>query len=318
MLHRRTLLGTALALPALAQTWPTRPIRLVVPFPAGGPTDVVARVLAEGLQARLGQPCVVENRTGAAGNVGAEAVVRSPADGYTLLMGTSGALTVNPHLYRDMTFDPARDLSPVSMVFSTDHVVIINPGVQARTLAEFLALARAQPGAINYGSAGAGSSTHMVGALFALQAQVNLTHVPYRGSAPALNDLVAGTVQVMFDQIPSAIGQIRANTVRTLAVTGARRNPLLPDVPTVAEAGVPGFEATSWGGIFAPANLPTEITQRLNGTIRAVLAEDATKQRMAAVGADPVVSTPAEMAAKMAAERTVWARVVAEARITAN
>jgi tripartite-type tricarboxylate transporter receptor subunit TctC len=319
---RRAILAATLAAPALparAQPWaPTRPTRFVVPFPAGGATDVVARVLAERLQEAFGQPVVVENRTGAGGNIGVENVVRSPADGSTILMGTTGTLTVNPHLYSTLGFDPLRDLAPVSMAFATDHVLVVNPQVQAATAQEFLALVRAQPGRLSYGSAGAGSSTHTVPELFKLAARVDITHVPYRGSAPALNDLVAGNVQVMLDQIPSAIGQIQGGRVRALAVTGARRSPLLPEVPTMAEIGLPDAQASSWGAVMAPAGTPAPVVARFNGAIRDALAQQPVKDRLAAAGAEGVASTPEELATFLRAESDKWARVVREARITVN
>ncbi len=319
---RRALLAATLAAPATARAqggWsPTRPIRFVVPFPAGGATDVVARVLAERLQDALGQPVVVENRTGAGGNIGVENVVRSAPDGTTLLMGTTGTLTVNPHLYASLGFDPLRDLAPVSMAFTTDHVLIVNPQVAAQTAQDFLALVRARPGALSYGSAGSGSSTHTVPELFKLAARVDIAHVPYRGSAPALNDLVAGTVQVMLDQIPSAIGQIQGGRVRALAVTGARRSPLLPDVPTLAEIGLPEAQATSWGAVMAPGGTPAPIVLRVNAAIREALALATVRERLAAAGADGVSSTPDQLAAFLREESAKWARVVREARITVN
>ncbi|MEO3471277.1 tripartite tricarboxylate transporter substrate binding protein [Roseomonas sp. CAU 1739] len=320
IITRRALLAATLATPAVAQApWTaTRPIRFVVPFPAGGATDVVARVLAERLQESLGQPVVVENRTGAGGNIGVENVVRSAPDGTTLLMGTTGTLTVNPHLYASLGFDPLRDLAPVSMAFTTDHVLIVNPQVQAQTAQEFLTLVRARPGALSYGSAGSGSSTHTVPELFKLAARVDIAHVPYRGSAPALNDLVAGTVQVMLDQIPSAIGQIQGGRVRALAVTGARRSPLLPDVPTLAEIGLPEAQATSWGAVMAPGGTAAPIVLRVNAAIREALAQPSVRERLAAAGADGVSSTPEELAAFLREESAKWARVVREARITVN
>jgi tripartite-type tricarboxylate transporter receptor subunit TctC len=320
-MNRRTLLAATLAAPAVAraQSWaPTRPIRFVVPFPAGGGTDVAARILGERLQEALGQPVVVENRTGSGGNLGMENVVRSPADGHTIVMGTTGTLTINPHLYANLGFDPARDLAPISMAFTTDHVLIVNPGVQARTAQEFLALARARPGQLSYGSAGSGSSTHMVAELFRLAANIQVLHVPYRGSAPALNDTVAGTVQFMLDQLPSAIGQIQGGRVRALAVTGPRRASLLPDVPTVAEIGLSGAESTSWGAVLAPAGTPAAAVARINAVLREAAAQPAVRERMAAAGADAASSTPEELVARMGRENERWARVVREANITIN
>jgi tripartite-type tricarboxylate transporter receptor subunit TctC len=321
---RRTLLAAAMAAPLLpgaarAQSWaPTRPMRFVVPFPPGGATDVVARILAERMQAALGQPVTVENRAGAGGNVGVENVVRAAPDGYSILMGTTGTLTINQHLYSNMTFNPANDLAGISMAFATDHVVIVNPAVPAQTLQDLVALLRARPGQLSFGSGGNGSSTHLVPELFKLVARVDMQHVPYRGSAPALNDTVAGNVQIMLDQLPSALPMIQANRVRALAVTGPRRSALLPNVPTMAEAGFPEAQATSWGAVMAPSGTPAPVIERLNAVIREALAEPATQQRLAAAGADAVSSTPAELAATMRSETEKWGRVVREARITVN
>lgn len=321
---RRSLLGATLAVPflsqaTLAQGWaPTRPIRFVVPFPPGGATDVVARVLGERMQASLGQAVTVENRTGAGGNVGVENVVRSAPDGYSILMGTTGTLTINPHLYTNMGFNPATDLAPVAMAFATDHVLIVNPSVPAQTVQDFIALVKARPNAISYGSGGNGSSTHLVPELFKMVAQLQMQHVPYRGSAPALNDTVAGTVQAMLDQLPSALGQIQGGRVRALAVTGPRRSALLPNVPTLAEIGLPDAQATSWGAVMAPAGTPAPVVERYNTLLWDVLADATVKQRLAAAGADAVYSTPADLEATMRAETQKWGRVVREARITVN
>jgi tripartite-type tricarboxylate transporter receptor subunit TctC len=324
-IKRRSLIASAFAAPllplgALAQgAWtPTRALRFVVPFPPGGATDVVARVLAERMQEKLGQPVTVENRTGAGGNVGVENVVRSAPDGYSILMGTTGTLTINPHLYTNMGFNPANDLAGISMAFATDHVLIVHPSVPAQTAQEFLALVRARPGQLSYGSGGNGTSTHLVPELFKLVARLDIQHVPYRGSAPALNDTVAGNVQVMLDQLPSALPMIQANRVRALAVTGPRRSRLLPDLPTMAELGLPQAEATSWGAVMGPAGLPAPVVTRLNAVIREALAEPAVQQRLATAGADAVSSTPAELAATMRSETEKWGRVVREARITVN
>ncbi|GAA0602922.1 tripartite tricarboxylate transporter substrate binding protein [Craurococcus roseus] len=312
------LAGLSAPAPARAQAgWaPSRPLRFVVPFPAGGATDVAARILAERLTETLGQPVVVENRTGSSGNIGMENVVRSAPDGHSLLMGTTGALTVNPHLFPNLGFDPAKDLAPVSLVFTTDSALIVNPNMPAQSLAEFLALARSRPGAFSYGSAGAGSSTHMAAELFRLAAGIQVLHVPYRGSAPALNDTVAGNVQFMLDQLPSCIGQVQAGRVRALAVTGPRRSPLLPEVPTVAEAGLPGAESTSWGAVLVPAGTPDAAIGRLHAAVREALAVPAVKERMAQAGADAASSTPAELAALMRRETERWGKVVKDAGIS--
>lgn len=322
MIQRR---AAALALPALlaapalvrAQAWsPSRPIRFVVPFAAGGATDVVARVLSEPMGERLGQTVAVENRTGAGGNVGVENVVRSAPDGHSILMGTTGTLTINPHLYAQMGFNPLSDLAPVGLAFSTDHVLIVHPSIAAQTAREFVALARAQPGRLSYGSGGNGSSTHTVAELFKQVAGVDIQHVPYRGSAPALNDTVAGNVQVMLDQIASALPMVQAGRVRALAVTGARRHRALPEVPTVAEIGLAAAEATSWGAVMAPAATPAPVVERIGAALRDSLALSAVQDRLRGVGAEPWSSSPEELASYMRAETEKWGRVVREARIT--
>lgn len=319
--RRATLALPALVLPgaALAQSWtPTRGIRFVVPFAAGGATDVVARVVGEPMAEQLGQPVLVENRTGAGGNVGVENVVRSPADGYTLVMGTTGTLTINPHLYAQLGFNPLNDLTPIGMAFATDHVLVVNSQVPAQTAQELLALVRARPGQLSYGSGGNGTSTHTVMELFKQVARVDIQHVPYRGSAPALNDTVAGTVQMMLDQLPSALPQIQGGRVRALAVTGTRRHAALPDVPTVAEIGLPGAEASSWGAVLAPANTPAAVVRRVNAVLNEALSRPAVRARLTQVGADPVSSTPEELANFMRAETEKWGRVVREANIRVN
>jgi tripartite-type tricarboxylate transporter receptor subunit TctC len=258
----------------------------------------------------------VDNRPGAGGNLGAEVVVRAAPDGHTLLMGAPGALTVNPHLYANMPFDPARDLAPVSLVFTTDHLVVVNPGVPAGSLAEFIALARARPGAISYASAGIGATTHLFGELFRLRAGVELTHIPYRGSGPAVADLVGGTVQAMFDQLPSCIGHVQAGRLRALAVTGAARNALLPAVPTAAEAGLADYVVTSWNALLVPAGTPAPIIQRLAGLVAEALALPAVRERLAPLGADPAPTSPAALGALLREESRRWGQVVREAGIT--
>ncbi|MDW8443622.1 MAG: tripartite tricarboxylate transporter substrate binding protein [Acetobacteraceae bacterium] len=291
---------------------------MVVPFPPGGATDLVARVLAEHMSASLREPVVVENRTGAGGNIGVEAVVRSAPDGHTLLMGTMGTLTINPHLYRGLAFDPARDLAPIGMAFETVHVLIVHPSVPARSVAELIALAKAAPGRLAYGSGGSGTSTHLVAELFRLAAGIEVTHVPYRGSAPALNDTVAGTVQFMLDQLPSCLPMVQAGRVRALAVTSAARHPRMPEVPTMAEAGLPQATATSWGAVMAPAGTPAAAVARLNAVLNLALADEGVRARLVQAGADPVSSTPEAAAERIARETAMWERVVREAGITVN
>ncbi len=296
--------------------WPNQTIRLVVPFAAGGSTDVAARILAERLGQMLGQSVVVENRSGSAGFIGAESVAKAPPDGYTLLMATTGLLSIAPHLYAHMPFDPARDFAPVSLAFATDLVITVTNGVPVKTLQELVSYAKERPGSVSYASSGAGTTTHVATELFRLTANVDLLHVPYRGSGPAMNDLVAGNVQLMVDQIASSIGQINDGRIRALAVTGTKRHPLLPGVPTVAEAGLAGAQATSWGGIMAPARTAGLVVDKLNAAIRNALAQPAVRQRMAGAGADPAASSPAEFTSFVKAESEKWGRVVREARIT--
>jgi tripartite-type tricarboxylate transporter receptor subunit TctC len=298
------------------EDWPRQTVRLVVPFAAGGSTDVAARILAERMGQTLGQSVVVENRSGSAGLVGAEAVAKAQPDGHTLLMATTGLLSIAPHLYPQMPFDPARDFAPVSLAFATDLVVAVTGGLPARTLQDLVRYAKERPGAVSYASSGAGTTTHAATELFRLAAGIEVLHVPYRGSGPAMNDLVAGNIQLMVDQIASAIGQIKDGRIRALAVTGAKRHPLLPDVPTVGEAGLPAAQATSWGGIVAPAGTAEPAIAKLNAAVRDAVSQSAVRQRMAAAGADPVTLSPGVFAAFIQSEREKWGRVVREARIT--
>ena len=301
-----------------AAEWPLRTVRLVVPFAAGGSTDVAGRILAERMGQFLGHTVVVENRTGSGGLIGADAVAKAEPDGHSLLMATTGLLSIAPHLYPQMPFDPARDFAPVSLAFATDLVIAVNGGVPARTLPEFVSHAKEKPGAISYASSGAGTTTHAATELFRLAAGIEMVHVPYRGSGPAMNDLVAGNIQLMVDQIAGAIGQINEGRVRALAVTGAKRHPLLPDVPTVAEAGLPGAQASSWGGVVAPAGTPDPVVEKANAAVRDAVEQPGVRQRMAAAGADPAASSPAEFAAFVRSEREKWGRVVREARISVS
>jgi tripartite-type tricarboxylate transporter receptor subunit TctC len=326
MPSRRLLLGAAAALalattarPVFAQGWaPSRPIRFVVPFVAGGSTDVAARLIADRMGEILGQPVVVENRGGSGGNIGAELVVRAPPDGHTILMGVTGLLTTNPHIYKAMSFEPAKDLAPVSMAYTSDLVIVVPNTLPVSTLREFVDYAKARPGQLSFGSSGHGASTHTAAELFRLAAGLDMVHVPYRGSGAAMNDLIAGTIQMMLIQISGAVGQIRDGQVRALAATGPRRYPLLPEVPTVGEAGWPGATATSWGCVMAPAGTPAPVIAALNRAVVQALATPAVQQRLAAAGLEGESSTPEELARFVAAEREKWGRVVREARITVD
>jgi len=323
MLSRRSLLAAAGAAatirPASAQGWsPSRPIRFIVPFVAGGSTDVAARIIADRMSETLGQPVVVENRGGSGGNIGGEMVARAAPDGHTILMGVTGLLTTNPHIYKSMPFDPAKDLAPVSMAYTSDMVIVVPNSLPVRTLQEFVAYAKARPGQLSFGSSGHGASTHTAAELFRLAAGIDIVHVPYRGSGAAMNDLMAGTIQMMLIQIAGAVGQIRDGQVRALAATGPRRHPLLPEIPSVGEAGWPNATATSWGCVMAPAGTPQPIIARLNQAVVEALATEAVRQRLSGAGVDGQSSTPEALASFIAAEREKWGRVVREARITVD
>ncbi|WP_424139475.1 Bug family tripartite tricarboxylate transporter substrate binding protein [Roseomonas chloroacetimidivorans] len=302
---------------ARAQDWePSRPIRFVVPYVAGGSTDVAARIIAERMGTLLRQPVVVENRGGSGGNIGAELVARAAPDGHTILMGGTGVLTTNQHIYRSMPFDPVKDLAPVAMAYTSDLMIIVPNSLPVRTLQEFVAYAKARPGQLSFGSSGHGASTHTAVELFRLQAGIDMQHVPYRGSGAAINDLMSGTIQTMAIQTAGAVGQIRDGQVRALATTGPRRSPVLPDIPSIGEAGFPDAVATSWGCVMAPGGTPRPVVARLNAAVVEALATPAVQQRLSSAGVDAESSTPEALASFLAAEREKWGRVVREARIT--
>jgi tripartite-type tricarboxylate transporter receptor subunit TctC len=307
------LAAGAAALPAApriarAQTYPTRPVRLIVGFAAGGGQDILARLIGQWLSERLGQQFVIDNRPGAGGNLAAEAVVRAPADGYTLLLvGVPNA--INATLYDRLNFNFIRDIAPVAGIIRGTYVMVVNPSVPAKTVPEFVAYAKANPGRISFGSAGIGSPNHVAGELFKVMAGVNLVHIPYRGIAPALNDLLGGQVQVTFASMPSSIGYIRADKLRALAVTTATRSEVLPDVPTVGEF-VPGYEASAWYGLGAPKATPAEIVDKLNKEINAALADPKVKARLADLGGTPLLGSPADFGKLIAEETEKWAKVV--------
>jgi tripartite-type tricarboxylate transporter receptor subunit TctC len=316
-LHRRALLGLAAgalaaglaARPVRAQAYPARPVRVIVGFPPGGSADIVTRLVAQALGERLGQTFIVDNRPGAGSNIAAEAVVRAAPDGYTLLSVTS-ANSINATLYRNLGFDILRDLVPVAGIDVVPQVMDVNPSLPAQTIPAFVAYAKANPGKLVMGSGGIGSSPHMAGELFKMMSGVDLLHVPYRGVAPATADLLAGQIQVLFDTVPAAIGNIRAGRVRALAVTTPKRSDALPDVPAMAEF-LPGYEATSFHGVAAPKGTPAAIVDRLNAAINAALAEPRLKGQLADLSGTVLPGTPADFARLMADDIARWGRVVA-------
>ncbi len=311
-LSRRQLMAIAavatLPRAARADIYPARPVRIVVPVAAGGATDILARLLGQWLTARLGQPFVIENRPGAGGNIGTELVVRAPADGYTLLLIQAGNV-INTSLYQNLNFNFPRDIAPVAAILRPPFLMSVNPSVPARTVPEFIAYAKDQPGKINMASAGVGTGNHVAGELFKMLTGVQMVHVPYRGGGPALADLVGGQVQVMFGSMPSMIGYVRAGTLRPLAVTTAVRSDVLPDTPTIGEF-VMGYEATDFYGLGAPKDTPADIVAKLNGEVNAWLADPAAKARLADLGGMAAASTPGEFGRQIAAETEKWAQVI--------
>ncbi|MEI6161410.1 MAG: tripartite tricarboxylate transporter substrate binding protein [Roseococcus sp.] len=318
MIRRRHLALAAAALPLAAQAqttdWPNRPIRLVSPFPPGGAADLTARIMAEELTGALRQSVVVENRIGVGGAVGSEFVARTTPDGYTWLLASTGPFAITPELVR-LNFDPARDLAPVAMVSIVPSIFVVNPAVPANNMAELIALARARPGQLSYASGGNGTAQHLFGEMLKQMAGLDIQHIPYRGGGPALTDTIAGRVQILCDTLPLALPHIREGRVRAVGVTTAQRHPSLPDVPTVAESGVPGYEAVGWYGMAAPAGTPEALITRMNREVNALLEKPALKERMSAQGSDPLAMTPAAFHARIAEDRARWARVIRDGNI---
>ena len=298
-----------------AQDYPSKPVRFVVPFAPGGTTDVLARLVGEKLSASLGQQFVVDNKPGAGGNVGTAQVAKAEPDGYTLLMGTVGTHAINASIYPSLPYDPVQDFAPVTLVATVPNVLVVNPEVPANSVAELIALAKEKPGELNFASSGNGSSIHLSGELFKAMTGVDIVHVPYKGSGPAVVDLLGGQVQMMFDNLPSSAPQIKAGKLRPLGVTSKERSPTLPDVPTIAEAGVPGYEALSWFGVLVPAGTRDAIVAKLQNEIAKALADPAMRERFAELGAVPVGGTSAEFADLITAETAKWAKVVQDAGI---
>jgi tripartite-type tricarboxylate transporter receptor subunit TctC len=296
---------------AIAQSYPTRPIRLVVPYPPGGPLDIMARAIGQKLTEAWHQPVVVDNRAGAGGNIGADLVAKSPADGYTLLMGAVATHAINPSLYSKIPYDPVKDFAPVALVAQVPNILVVNPAVPAKTVRELIELARAKPGYLNFASGSTGSTGHLAGELFNTMAGVKMVHIPYKGAAPATADLLAGQVQLMFDNLASALPNVKAGKLRALAVTTLARSPAMPDLPTIAESGLPGFDLTTWFGLMVPAGTPPEIVAKLNAEVVRALNANDMRERLEKMGAEPPANnTPEHFAAFIRAEAAKYARVV--------
>jgi tripartite-type tricarboxylate transporter receptor subunit TctC len=295
---------------AAAQDYPSRPITLIVPYAAGGGNDVMARAAADKMSRTLGQQIVIENRGGAGGSIATRQIAKSAPDGYTLGLGGTGTLAINPTLYANAGYDPRKDFAPVGLIATSALVVCVHPSLPVRSIADLIALAKREPGKLNFASAGAGSGIHLGTEYFATMAGIKLTHVPYKGSSPALTDLVGGHVAIYFSSLPPAVGLVKEGKVRALAVTGAKRSPIFPDLPTVAEAALPGYEAVLHYGIVAPAGTPRAIIDKLSAALRAAVMSDDLKTRLADDGAEPLPSTPEEYAADIDREETKWSAIV--------
>ena len=298
--------------------YPSKPVRIVVPFAPGGSTDVVARILAEKLAIELKQPFVIENKAGAGGNIGADTVAKAAADGYTLLMGTTGVLAINTYLYKNMSYEAAKDFTPVSYTSLITNILVVNQQQPYKSVGELLAAAKAKPGVLSFASSGAGSSTHLSGELFKVLSGADIMHVPYKGSSQALTDVVSGQVTMLFDNAPSSMGFIQGGKLRALAVTSTKRMPGLPEVPTVDEAGVKGYESLSWSGIVAPAATPKPVIAKLNAAIDRILKMEDVKKKFAGLGVEPVGGAPEVFSKHIRTESEKWGKVVKAANITLN
>ncbi|HEY9447194.1 MAG TPA: tripartite tricarboxylate transporter substrate binding protein [Burkholderiales bacterium] len=306
------------ALHASAQAYPARAVRMIVPFPPGGPNDILGRVVAQKASESLGQQIIVDNRGGAGGIIGTEAAAKAAPDGYTLLLSGTAALSINPSLHAKLPYDPVKDFAPISLLATAPSILIVHPALPVKTVKEFIALAKRKPGALNYASAGIGTPPHLAGELFKSMAGINITHVPYKGGGPALTDLLAGQVELYFSGISSAIPLIKDGRVKAIAVTSAKRSSIMPEMPTIAESGLPGYEVGNWYAILGPAGLPREIVSRVNTEIVKALKSPDTRRRVLELGADPVGSSPEQLAIHMKAEIAKWAKVIKAAGIKAE
>lgn len=300
---------------AAAQAYPVKPVRMIVGFSPGGSTDVTARIIAQKMTEAWRQQVIVENRPGAGGNIGAEAVAKAPPDGYTLLVATTGVMAINHRLYRTLPYDAVRDFAPVTQIGSLPLILIVHPSLPVKSVKDLIALAKAKPGQLSYASSGVGGATHMTAEIFRMMAGVDILHIPYKGSGQAMADLIGGQVPMAFDQITSSLPQVEAGKLRALAVTSAKRFSSVPKLPTMAEAGVPGYEAVSWNGLAAPAGTPREIVGRIQGEVARIVQLPDIKERFFRDGIEPVASTPEQFAAHIRSERAKWEKVVQAAGI---
>jgi len=303
---------------ALAQSWPAKPVRFIVPYPPGGTSDILARTIGQKLGDALGQTIVVENKPGANGNVGAEFVAKAAPDGYTFLLADIGAIAISPSVYPALPFDPVKDFAPVTMVAYSPHILAVNPSVTAMSVQDLVALAKAKPGKLNYAASSTGSAPHLAGVEFASRAGIDWAYIPYKGGAQAITDVVGGQADVLFNGMLATYPHVKGGKLRILAVSSANRLPSIPDVPTVAESGYPGFETGSWQGILAPPGTPPEIVAKMNAEVGKILATPEMKEKLASQGAEVRVTTPGELGSFIARERDRWAKVVKQAGIKAE
>ena len=320
LLYRLLLVALAMAnvYPALAETWPTRPIRFIVPFAPGGGGDVVGRIIGQRMSEQLGKPLVIDNRAGGGGTLGCELAAKAAPDGYTLLLGNVGPIAVGPALYPKLAYDPVRDFAPVTMIASFPNLLVANPGLPFKTVPELVAYAKSRPGTLNFASAGAGTSTHLAGELFKSVAGIDVVHVPYKGGAAAMTDIIAGQVAYYFGTMPSSMPLAKAGKLRALAVTSLTRSPAAPEVPTIAESGYPKFETAAWYGLMFPTGTPREIVARTNAATMVVLALPDIRERLVHEGSEPLGSTPAQFGAYIKAEIAKWSGVVKAANLKAD
>ncbi len=304
------LLGLAAPVPAAAQAYPTRPVKLVVPFPPGGSLDMAGRLIAQKLTEMWGQSVVVENKPGAGGNIGADMVAKSPADGYTILLGALSTHAVNPSLYKTMPYDAAKDFAPITLIAVTPNVLVVNASAPVNSAKEFIAWTKANPGKLSFGSGSTGSAGHLAGELYKVETKTDAVHVPYKGAAPATQALLAGDTQFMFDNLANAMAQVKAGKLKALAVTTAQRSPLAPDLPTLAEAGLPGFDISTWYGLFAPAGTPPAVVAKWNADVKKVLESPDVRDKLVASGAQPTPDTPEQFQRFIADELAKYARIV--------